>query len=124
MQLAHPPRFFPIRLRPNRKTAPENRRFAMKVLSFIGAFAIIVAVGAVVFFFGGFYNVAATEPDPGVVAWALGYIRDASINRHAVDRPPVSMDDPATIQAGARAFASRGCTSCHGGPGGMWAKFS
>jgi len=106
------------------ETAPENRRFAMKVLSFIGAFAIIVAVGAVVFFFGGFYNVAATEPDPGVVAWALGYIRDASINRHAVDRPPVSMDDPATIQAGARAFASRGCTSCHGGPGVMWAKFS
>jgi mono/diheme cytochrome c family protein len=96
----------------------------MKFLSFIGALAIIAAAAAAVFFFGGFYNVAATQPDPGVVAWALEYVRDASINRHAVDQPPLSMEDPATIQAGARAFASRGCTSCHGGPGVMWAKFS
>ena len=96
----------------------------MKFLSLIGALAIIIAVAAVVFFFGGFYNVAATQPDLGVVAWALEYIRDASINRRAVDQPPVSMEDPATIQVGARAFASRGCPSCHGGPGVMWAKFS
>jgi len=96
----------------------------MKFLSLIGALAIIVAVAAAVFFFGGFYNVAATQPDLGIVAWALEHVRDASINRHAVDRPPVSMEDPATIQAGARAFASRGCPSCHGGPGVMWAKFS
>src|SRR6266446_5074064 len=96
----------------------------MKFLSFIGALAIIAAVTAAVFFFGGFYNVAATQPDPGVVAWALGFVRDASINRHAVDQPPLSMEDPATIQAGARAFASRGCTRCHGGPGVMWEKFS
>jgi mono/diheme cytochrome c family protein len=34
------------------------------------------------------------------------------------------MDDLATIQAGARAFALRGCASCHGGPGVTWATFS
>ena len=96
----------------------------MKFLSLIGTLAIIIAVAAAVFFFGGFYNVAATEADLGIVAWALEYVRDASINRHAVDQPPVSMEDPATIQAGARAFASRGCTNCHGAPGVMWAKFS
>jgi Cytochrome C oxidase, cbb3-type, subunit III len=96
----------------------------MKFLSLIGALAIIVAVGAAVFFFGGFYNVAATRPDPDIVAWALGYVRDASISRHATDQPPISMEDPATIQTGARAFASRGCTNCHGGPGVMWEKFS
>ena len=96
----------------------------MKFLSFIGALAIIVAVAAAAFFFGGFYNVAATQPDPGVVAWALERVRDASIDRHAVDEPPLSMEDQATIQSGARAFASRGCTNCHGGPGVMWAKFS
>ena len=96
----------------------------MKILSVIGALAIIASVAAAVFFFGGFYNVAATEPDLGVVAWALVHIREASINRHAVDQPAVSMEDPATIQAGARAFASRGCPSCHGAPGVMWAKFS
>jgi mono/diheme cytochrome c family protein len=96
----------------------------MKFLSLIGALAIVIAVAAAVFFFGGFYNVAATKPDLGIVAWALEYVRDASINRHAVDQPPASMEDAATIQAGARAFASRGCTNCHGGPGVMWAKFS
>src|SRR5262245_15495879 len=96
----------------------------MKFLSFIGALAIIVAVAAAVFFFGGFYNVAATQPDLDVVAWALQYVRNASINRHAVDQPPLSMEDPTTIQAGPRAFSSRGCTNCHGGPGVMWAKFS
>jgi hypothetical protein len=96
----------------------------MKFLSLIGALAIVIAVAAAVFFFGGFYNVAATKPDLGIVAWALEYVRDASINRHAVDEPPASMGDTATIQAGARAFASRGCTNCHGGPGVKWAKFS
>ena len=96
----------------------------MKFLSLIGALAIIIAVAAAVFFFGGFYNVAATQPDLDIVAWALEHVREASINRHAVDKPPVSMEDPATIQTGARAFASRGCASCHGGPGVQWAKFS
>lgn len=96
----------------------------MKFLSLIGALAIIIAVAAGVFFFGGFYNIAATQPDLGIVAWALEHVRDASISRHAVDRPPVSMEEPATIQAGARAYAARGCANCHGGPGVMWAKFS
>jgi hypothetical protein len=96
----------------------------MKFLSLIGALAIIIAVAAAVFFFGGFYNVAATQPDLAIVAWALEHVRDASVNRHAVDKPPMSMDDPATIRNGARAFASRGCTSCHGGPGVTWAKYS
>jgi mono/diheme cytochrome c family protein len=96
----------------------------MKFLSFIGALAIIAVVAAVVFFFVGFYNVAATQPDPDVIAKALAYVRVASINRHAADQPPIAIEDAATIQAGARAFASRGCVNCHGAPGVMWAKFS
>jgi mono/diheme cytochrome c family protein len=96
----------------------------MKFLSFIGALAIILVVAAAVFFFAGFYNVAATEPNPGIVDWALGQIRRASIDRHAVDQPPISMEDPATVRAGARSFASRGCANCHGAPGVTWAKFS
>jgi mono/diheme cytochrome c family protein len=96
----------------------------MKSFSLIGALAIIIAIAAAGFFFGGFYNVAATQPDLGIIAWALEHIRNASINRHAVDQPPVSMEDPTTIQIGARAFASHACASCHGGPGVMWAKFS
>jgi hypothetical protein len=96
----------------------------MKVLSLIGALAVVTAIAAAVFFFAGFYNIAATEPDLSVVAWALKHIREASINRHAIEKPTISMEDPETIQIGARAFASRGCATCNGGPGVMWAKFS
>ena len=34
------------------------------------------------------------------------------------------INDPASVQAGAKAFAEHGCANCHGGPGVDWAKFS
>ncbi len=96
----------------------------MRLLALIGALGLIVAIVAAVFFFGGYYNIAATEQDNGAVAWALIQVRQASIDRHATDTPPGTLNDPATIQAGAKAFAARGCVNCHGGPGAQWAKFS
>jgi mono/diheme cytochrome c family protein len=96
----------------------------MKLLALIGLLAIVVAVAAAAYFFGGFYSVAGTVEDPALVHWALIKVRTASISRHATDAPPIPLDDPANIQAGARAFAARGCTNCHGGPGVAWAKFS
>ena len=42
----------------------------MRVLAIIGALAIVVAIGAAVYFFGGFYSVAGTVEDPAVVHWA------------------------------------------------------
>lgn len=96
----------------------------MKFLAFIGALAILVTVAGAVFFFGGFFNVAATEPQPGVVDWALVRVRTASINRHAAANPALPPSDPAAVQAGARAFSELGCANCHGAPGVKWAKFS
>jgi mono/diheme cytochrome c family protein len=96
----------------------------MRLLAVIGALAIVAAIGAAVFFFGGFFSVAGTAEDPGFVNWALVHVRLASIDRHATDRPPSSLDDPALVQAGARVFSERGCVNCHGGPGVEWAKFS
>jgi mono/diheme cytochrome c family protein len=96
----------------------------MRILAAIGALAIIVGIGAAVFFFGGFYSVAATAEDPTVVTWALTEVRNASINRYALDQPPASINDPASVQAGSKAFAAHGCTTCHGGPGVAWAKLS
>jgi mono/diheme cytochrome c family protein len=96
----------------------------MRLLAVIGALAIVVALGAAVYFFGGFYSVAATEPEPGPVAWALIKVRQASINRHATDPVPGTLDDPASVRAGARAFAARGCVTCHGAPGADYAKFA
>jgi mono/diheme cytochrome c family protein len=102
-----------------------TRRSAMKtLLAFIGVLAILCAIAAAGFFFGGFYNVSASLDDPPFVKSALANIRLASISRHATDKPPISLDDPATVQAGARAFSERGCFNCHGAPGVEWAKFS
>jgi mono/diheme cytochrome c family protein len=96
----------------------------MRILSVIGALAIIVAAAAAIFFFGGFFDIAASDQDPDIVKWALITVRTASIDRHGNDLSPVKLDDPEIVQAGARAFAARGCFNCHGAPGVDWQKFS
>jgi len=60
----------------------------MKILAAIGALAVVFAVVAAVFFFGGFYSVAGTAEEPAIVKWALVQVRTASIARHAHDQPP------------------------------------
>jgi mono/diheme cytochrome c family protein len=95
-----------------------------KFLAFIGLLAIIVVAAAAIFFFGGFYDVGAVAGDPEWVRSSLGRIRQASIERHAKERPPINFDDAATVRSGARAYSQRGCVACHGGPGADWAKFS
>jgi mono/diheme cytochrome c family protein len=96
----------------------------MRILSIIGALAIVVGIGCAAFFFGGFYSVAGTAEDPAAVTWALTQVRTASIDHHANDTPPSSLNDTATVQAGARAYAALGCVNCHGAPGVKWQKFS
>jgi mono/diheme cytochrome c family protein len=96
----------------------------MRFLAFIGFIAIVAAIAAGVYFFAGYYNVAGTAGDTPLVASALIRVRIASIDRHALDAPSISLSDPAMVQAGARAFNERGCVNCHGGPGAPWAKFS
>ena len=95
-----------------------------KLLAFVGLLAILSVIAAAIFFFGGYYNVAGTATDPEIVKWALSHVRDASIEHHAQDNPPLPLDDPAIVRAGARAFSERGCVNCHGAPGVDWAKFS
>jgi len=96
----------------------------MRILAAIGFLGMIFAIAAAVFFFGGFFNVAATEKDPDIVNWVLIQVRTMSIKHHASDAVAVKLDDPEIVRAGARAFATRGCVSCHGGPGVDWQKFS
>jgi mono/diheme cytochrome c family protein len=98
----------------------------MRILAVVGGLAILVGIGAAVFFFAGYYNVAGTAEDPAIVHWALNQVRSASINRYAHDQPPpaININEPATVQAGAKAFAAHGCVNCHGAPGVSWAKFS
>ena len=96
----------------------------MRILAAIGALTVIGAVGAAVFFLGGFYNVAGTAEDPAFVNWTLVRVRTASIIRHAHDALPGNFNDAANVQTGARKFAEHGCAHCHGAPGVNWAKYS
>jgi mono/diheme cytochrome c family protein len=96
----------------------------MRFLATIGALAILFGIGSAVFFFGGYYSVAATAEDPAAVTWALTKVRTASVSRYANDRPPAGFGEAAAAQDGARAYASYGCANCHGAPGVMWLKYS
>jgi len=96
----------------------------MRFLAAIGALAIVIAVAAAAFFFGGYYSVAATTEEPSIVKWALVQVRTASIKHYAKDARPANLNEPARIQAGAKAYAELGCANCHGAPGVGWAKFS
>ena len=93
-------------------------------LALVGFLAIVAAIAAGVYFFGGFYSVAGTAEEPAFVKWLLFKVRMASVRQHALEKPPMSLDDAAVVQAGARAFKERGCINCHGAPGENWAKFS
>lgn len=97
---------------------------ALSFLALINLLAILAGIGTAIFFFGGFFNVAASDPDPAIVNWSLIQVRKASIARHANDQPPVSFGDPAMVQAGAFAYAKKGCNICHGEPGVEPAKFT
>ena len=103
--------------------SPHSMRI-LNFLALIGLLAILGSVGMAAFFFGGFFNVAANHPDPDIVNWALVQVRKASVTRHATDRPPGSLDDPAMVQAGAVAYTENGCTNCHGQPGVESASFA
>lgn len=97
----------------------------MRLLAGIGILAILVVIAGMVYFFAGFYDVAADAQEPEVVSGTLVSVRQASVARHAAGlTPPVSMSDASVIQSGARAFAASGCVNCHGAPGVTWARFS
>lgn len=97
----------------------------MRFFAFIGVLAVLAIIAGAVYFFGGFYDIAAAQPDSKPVEWLIGRVREASIERRAPTATPSNLDDPATIQAGARAFAKRGCVACHGEPpGANWEPFS
>jgi mono/diheme cytochrome c family protein len=96
----------------------------LKFLGIVGLLAILGGIFAAAFFFGGFFNVAASEDDPDIVNSALEQIRAASIARHASVEPAASLDNAALVQAGAKSFSERGCVHCHGAPGVEWSKFS
>src|SRR5271165_5765836 len=97
----------------------------MRFLAFIGALAIIGAIAAAVYFFGGLYSFAENTDNPAIVDWALASVRGASVVANATDPAPVNLDDPENVKAGAKVYSTIGCVNCHGGPpDGNWGKWS
>ena len=66
----------------------------MRFLALIGALAIIVAIGAAIYFFGGFYNVGQSADNPALVDWALASARGASVVAHGTETPPANLEMP------------------------------
>jgi mono/diheme cytochrome c family protein len=97
----------------------------MRFLAAIGVLAICVAIAGAVYFFGGFYNVAASEGGNPLIEWAVVSVREASLDRHFhAPPPPAWFSDPKTVAAGAHEFVEEGCVRCHGGPGVKPDKFA
>jgi mono/diheme cytochrome c family protein len=66
--------------------------------------------------YGGFYNVAASDPRTDAVRWTLETTLRRSVSRQAVDvRMPVSVPQE-VLEEGARHYAGA-CAQCHGAPG-------
>jgi mono/diheme cytochrome c family protein len=112
-----------------RAEAPPPRHkadYVLGVLALIGIFTILLTIAVPIYVFAGYYDVASSVDQPAILRWALPPIRRASIAHHAdsVGPPPMTFSDQETVQAGARAFAERGCVVCHGAPGVPWQPFS
>ncbi len=88
----------------------------MKILLTVVATLAILAALAVAFLYSGVYDVAATTPDSGLVAWALEATQDASVERRAeeVEVPP--LDRPEQLAEGLIHYHEM-CVTCHGAPG-------
>jgi len=90
----------------------------MRFLTAIGVLAICVAIAGAVYFYGGFFNVAASADGNPVVEWSLRSVREASIDKHfTAPSPPAWFSTPQAVQEGAHEVAQEGCVDCHGAPG-------
>ena len=91
----------------------------MKTVLTVLVVLVIVVLGAIAFMFSGLYNVSASNPDKGLIRWAL-----VTTQRHSVHRGVESLkgiqvpnlEDPKRIQTGLVHYHEM-CTTCHGAPG-------
>ncbi len=80
------------------------------------AIGIVVAIGAFVYTYYGFYNVAANPAGTGRLAWFMGSVSDHSVARHAAVIQVPAVADPAMARAGFQHYRTN-CVACHAAPG-------
>ena len=92
----------------------------MKTLLKLLGLLLVLLVAALLFIYSGLYNVAASNPDAGLIAWALKTTQERSIHRAyeslegKVQIP--NLDDPQRIQTGFVHYDEM-CVTCHSAPG-------
>ena len=94
--------------------APPHWRTLFVAL--VAAFSV-VTVGAILFVYHGFFDIAADVPHWEATRWVMETARARSIKAHAagIEAPP-GLLDPAKIAMGVEHFADH-CAVCHGAPG-------
>ncbi len=88
-------------------------------MRFIGALVFWIVIAIIAFFlfaFSGVYQVGADVPHWRITRYAIGMVREHSIDRRIADIKPPLLDDPAMIKLGAQRYAEM-CTGCHLAPG-------
>ena len=89
------------------------------VLKLLGLLAVLF-VAVLLFIFSGCYDVAASKPDAGLIAWVLKTTQSRSVHRAyeslegKVQIP--RLDDPQRLQTGLIHYHEM-CVTCHGAPG-------
>jgi mono/diheme cytochrome c family protein len=92
----------------------------MKTLLKLLGLLLVILAAALLFIFSGVYDVAASNPDAGLIAWALKTTQERSVHRGyeslegKVQIP--KLDDPQRIQTGFVHYHEM-CVTCHAGPG-------
>ena len=89
------------------------------VASRLLALMLLGVLGALLFAWSGFYNVAATAGHWPAVGWLLGYTMKNSVELHAMSLTPPPLGGAALVERGAGHYET-GCAPCHGAPG--WAR--
>ncbi|HEV2851688.1 MAG TPA: cytochrome c [Thermoanaerobaculia bacterium] len=89
------------------------------VLKLLGVVGVLI-VAALLFIFSGLYDVSASTPDNGLIAWALQTTQSRSVHRAAeslegkVQVP--NLQDAERIRTGLVHYHEM-CATCHGAPG-------
>jgi len=89
------------------------------VLKLLGLLVVIL-LASLLFIFSGVYNVAASNPDSGLIAWALETTQHRSVHRASeslegtVQIP--KLDDAERVRTGLVHYHEM-CVTCHGAPG-------
>ena len=88
----------------------------MKFFAIVGVILVILIAASAIYLYSGAYNVAATLPDRGFIAWSLNTIQMSSIRSHAEESAAPPPESSAAEEEGLHHYHEM-CVTCHGAPG-------